>query len=72
VIDKTILEDVKAVRKKFDKEEFYGKLCLVTGGAGFIGSFLLDVLLSLEARVDCVDNFSTGKLENHAIGKANE
>ena len=37
---------------------------LVTGGAGFIGSNLLEKLLELGARVVCLDNFATGKREN--------
>lgn len=37
---------------------------LVTGGAGFIGSNLIDVLLSQKNKVVCLDNFSTGKREN--------
>jgi UDP-N-acetylglucosamine 4-epimerase len=38
----------------------------VTGGAGFIGSNLMDFLLSKGADVVCFDNFSTGKRENIA------
>ena len=37
---------------------------LVTGGAGFIGSNLCEVLLGLGNKVVCLDNFSTGKREN--------
>ena len=37
---------------------------LVTGGAGFIGSNLIDSLLKSGNRVTCLDNFSTGKREN--------
>ena len=39
---------------------------LVTGGAGFIGSNLVESLLSCGNRVTCLDNFSTGKRENLA------
>jgi dTDP-glucose 4,6-dehydratase len=39
-------------------------LCLVTGGAGFIGSNLVDGLLSKGFRVRVLDNLSTGKSEN--------
>jgi dTDP-glucose 4,6-dehydratase len=38
--------------------------CLVTGGAGFLGSHLCDELLSRGHRVVCVDNLETGSLVN--------
>ena len=41
-----------------------GKRILVTGGAGFIGSNLCDKLVKLDNYVVCLDNFSTGKIEN--------
>jgi dTDP-glucose 4,6-dehydratase len=40
--------------------------CLVTGGAGFLGSHLCDELLARGNRVICVDNLETGTLENLA------
>ena len=39
---------------------------LVTGGAGFIGSTLVDRLLAEDWRVDVVDDLSTGSLANLA------
>jgi UDP-glucose 4-epimerase len=39
---------------------------LVTGGAGFIGSTLVDRLLAEGHTVDVVDNLSTGSLSNLA------
>jgi len=42
--------------------------CLVTGGAGFIGSHLVDDLLARGARVTVVDNLSTGRRENLPAG----
>lgn len=38
--------------------------CLVTGGAGFIGSNLADELIKQGARVSIIDNFITGFREN--------
>lgn len=40
------------------------KKILVTGGAGFIGSNLIETLLSHHINVVCLDNFSTGKRKN--------
>jgi UDP-glucose 4-epimerase len=43
---------------------------LITGGAGFIGSHLSDVLLAAGQRVLSIDNLSTGRIENiaHLLG----
>jgi len=40
--------------------------CLVTGGAGFIGSHLAEELVRRRFKVRVLDNFSTGKRENLA------
>lgn len=44
---------------------------LVTGGAGFIGSNLCEAILNLGYRVRCLDDLSTGKLENVEMFKDN-
>jgi dTDP-glucose 4,6-dehydratase len=38
--------------------------CVVTGGAGFLGSHLCDHLLAKGHRVICLDNLDTGSLQN--------
>ncbi len=40
------------------------KRVVVTGGASFIGSYLVDRLVDLDAKVTVIDNFSSGTLEN--------
>ncbi|MBN8546513.1 MAG: SDR family oxidoreductase [Ignavibacteria bacterium] len=46
------------------------KTAVVTGGAGFIGSFLCEKLLSLDMKVICLDNLITGNINNvgHLFG----
>ena len=38
--------------------------CVVTGGAGFLGSHLCEALLARGNKVICVDNLETGSLRN--------
>ena len=47
-----------------DADSLTGRLCLVTGGAGFIGSHIVDALRSHGAAVRVLDNFSTGFRHN--------
>lgn len=47
------------------------KTCLVTGGAGFIGSHICEALLSMGNRVVCVDNLITGSELNIKHLKSN-
>lgn len=45
---------------KFDKSSVF----LVTGGAGFIGSNLCEAILELGYSVKCLDDLSTGNIDN--------
>lgn len=53
---------------QFSKESVF----LVTGGAGFIGSNLCEAILGLGFKVKCLDNLSTGFLDNIAPFLSNE
>ena len=46
---------------------------VVTGGAGFLGSHLVDYLLAKGHRVIAIDNLVTGRVENisHLLGNEN-
>ena len=49
-----------------------GKKAIVTGGAGFIGSHLVDRLLKDGHSVVVIDNFSSGRKDNLAQHKSNK
>jgi nucleoside-diphosphate-sugar epimerase len=51
---------------EFQLGKFAGQLVLVTGGAGFIGSHLVDALLAVGAEVRVLENFETGHRDNLA------
>lgn len=71
LIDAIIREDIDAIGQGLKQACFEGKRVLVTGGAGFLGSWLCDVFASLNAETICVDNLSTGVAHNidHLVGK---
>jgi nucleoside-diphosphate-sugar epimerase len=70
-----IEEDLKELKHNLSDlaEKIQGKKFLVTGGAGFLGSWFCDVLDSFNADITCVDNISSGSEKNidHLLGKEN-
>ncbi|MEW6183486.1 MAG: UDP-glucuronic acid decarboxylase family protein [Bacillota bacterium] len=56
---------------EFDPACFRDKHILISGAAGFLGSHMVDALLSAGGRVTGVDNLSTGNLENLAEARKN-
>ena len=40
------------------------KSIIITGGAGFIGSHLVDTLLEKRNEIIVLDNFTTGRIQN--------
>ena len=64
MLDEIILQDISKVKGAIKDDKFEQKKVLITGGAGFIGSWLSDVLISCRAHVTVVDDFSTGRKRN--------
>lgn len=64
MIDTIIREDIERIMSAVKGDSFEGKRVLVTGGAGFIGSWLCDVLLAFRAKVTAIDDLSTGRMKN--------
>jgi len=66
-----IREDIRRVIKNLGDVCFEDKVVLITGGAGFLGSWICDVLVEQGAKVICVDNLSSG-LENNVSHLLND
>ncbi len=70
-----IEEDVDAVIRGLERDSisFEDWRVLVTGGAGFLGSWICDVLVAQGAVVTCLDNFSSGLRSNieHLLDREN-
>jgi len=63
-IDPIVEEDLIRLQYTTPGVVFDGQRILITGGAGFLGSWLCDFLTAANAAVECVDDCSTGKYEN--------
>lgn len=70
-----ITQDVEEIINRLDNDRihFKNKTILVTGGAGFLGSWVCDVLVKENANCICLDNLSSGRYENisHLMDKDN-
>ncbi len=71
MLDNIILEDLGNIKSSLKSSYFENKRVLVTGGAGFIGSWLCDILSNMKAQVTAVDDLSTGRIENISHLKKN-
>jgi NAD(P)-dependent dehydrogenase (short-subunit alcohol dehydrogenase family) len=69
----TILREFDNTRVKFDSitSQYKNLKCAVTGGASFIGSHLVDALLSFDCNVIVIDDLTSGKKENLQLSNKN-
>ena len=65
-------EDLEIIQKNLVEISFEDTRVLVTGGAGFLGSWMCDVLIAQNARVICLDNLASGQEQNIETLKENE
>ena len=74
-MNEIIKEDIDRIRNNLGEigKDIEGRTFLVTGGAGFLGSWFCDILDSFNAKVICVDNLSSGSMDNiaHLAGSKN-
>lgn len=59
-------DDINDIINRLAKENisFKDKTILVTGGTGFLGSWVCDVLVRQKAECICIDNLSSGRFNN--------
>ena len=64
MIDAIISQDLETIKNAVTSDALAEKKVLVTGGAGFIGSWLCDVLIGFGNEVTVIDDLSTGRIKN--------
>ena len=64
-------EDIRQVIENLGGITFQDQRVLVTGGAGFLGSWMCDLLIQQGAEVICLDNLASGLKSNisHLVGR---
>ena len=63
-MSKIVESDIESFVSSGKKFHISNKEFLITGGAGFLGSWLCEILLAKNAKVYCIDNLSSGRAEN--------
>jgi len=68
-----IQEGVNEIIRNLGDISFEDQTVLITGGAGFLGSWICDVLIRQNAKVICLDNLASGLESNisHLLNKEN-
>jgi len=68
------MNDINNINSHLNKSRinFHGKKILITGGAGFLGSWISRVLVEQSAIVTCIDNLASGLASNIELLKKND
>ena len=61
-----ISDEMTEINRSIGDGAFKSSRVLITGGAGFLGTWLCHVLIGQGAEVTCLDNLSSGLRENIA------
>ena len=61
---RTITPDIGIILNGLQDISFEGQRVLITGGSGFLGSWMCEALLHKGAEVICLDNYASGRPEN--------
>ncbi len=68
-------EDIETILRSLDEKNisYKNKTILITGGAGFLGSWICDILIAQDAKVICLDNLFSGQKDNidHLLDNSN-
>lgn len=57
-------EELDVIRRNLGEISFEDQRVLITGGAGFLGSWMCETLITSGAYVTCIDNLSSGQMSN--------
>jgi len=56
--------EIKNLKPWISEDYFDNQQVIITGGCGFIGSWLCSTILKMGGNITCIDNLSTGLKEN--------
>lgn len=74
-MDEVVKRDIEEIKRSLleFEDEIKDHTFLITGGAGFLGSWFCDVVNAFDGRIICVDDLSSGSEENirHLLGREN-
>jgi UDP-glucuronate decarboxylase len=64
IMSHTIEDGIEDILKNTEDISYEKKRVLITGGSGFLGSWICDALIRKGAEVTCLDNYASGRKEN--------